>query len=149
MPELAQLGAADIPEVMRIERIPAHAEFIGRFTPEEHAAELAKPDCRYFGFRVGNRLAGFAIMQDLDGPTALVRRIAVDAVERGTGTQLLRAVIDWTFATTAACAVTLDVYRGNPRARHVYERQGFTYDREDEIHVYLSLPRERWALLRG
>jgi RimJ/RimL family protein N-acetyltransferase len=58
-------------------------------------------------------------------------------------------VLDWVFETTDAEAVTLDVYRGNPRARRVYDREGFVYEREDEVHVYMALQRARWAELKA
>ena len=43
----------------------------------------------------------------------------------------------------------LDVALGNPRGRHVYEREGFeAYDRDD-FHDLMRIPRERWRALRG
>jgi RimJ/RimL family protein N-acetyltransferase len=147
--DLVHLSPADIPEVMRIERLPGYEEFVGRFTDEEHAAEMACAQSRYFGLREDGRLLGFVILQDLAEPRVLLRRIAVDDVGRGVGTRLLRGVLDWVFETTDAEAVTLDVYRGNPRARRVYDREGFVYEREDEVHVYMALQRARWARLKA
>src|SRR5512140_2200850 len=141
MAKLSELAPADIAEVMRIERLPGYEAFIGRFDADEHAVQFALPTTRYFGARTGAGLAGFVILQRLDQPTVLLRRIAVDGVERGTGTALLRAVMDWVFENTPAEALKLDVALGNPRARHVYEREGFVQYDADDIHYFLSIPR--------
>ena len=147
--ELDALAPADIAEVMRIERLPGYEATVGRFEAGEHADQLARADVRYFGLREAAGLAGFVILQELDQPTVLLRRIAVSQVERGVGTQLVRAVLDWVFVELSAEAVRLDVATGNPRGRHVYEREGFeAYDRDD-IHDLMRIPRERWRALRG
>lgn len=142
---LSTLTPADIPEIMRIERLPGYDALVGRFEAHEHANEFAAPDAAYFGLREGDRLTGFVILQKLDQPTVLLRRIAVDGVGRGTGTALLRAAMDWVFEQTSAQALKLDVHVGNDRARHVYEREGFSRYDADTVHIFLSIPRSRWA----
>lgn len=146
--DLSPLTPDDIPEIMRIERLPGYEAVVGRFEADEHAEQFASADACYFGLRDGDRLAGFVIMQEIRASTVLLRRIAVGQPERGVGTRLVRGVMDWTFETTAAQALKLDVHVGNPRARHVYEREGFTQYAEDEVHHFLSIPRERWAEMR-
>jgi RimJ/RimL family protein N-acetyltransferase len=147
--DLSPLTPADIPEVMRIERLPGYDAVVGRFTAEEHADQFASPDACYFGLRDGGRLAGFVIMQEIHAPTVLLRRIAVSEPERGTGTRLVRGVMDWTFQTTSARALKLDVHVENARAKHVYEREGFAQYDEDDLHYFMRIPRERWMALRG
>lgn len=147
--DLSPLTPDDIPEVMRIERMPGYDAVVGRFTAEEHAEQFASADACYFGLRDGERLLGFVIMQEIREPTVLLRRIAVGEPERGVGTRLVRGVMDWTFETTNAQALKLDVHLENPRARHVYEREGFTQYDEDDVHYFMSIPRARWAELRG
>lgn len=122
---------------------------VGRFTAEEHAEQFASPDACYFGLRDGVRLSGFVIMQDIRAATVLLRRIAVGVPEHGFGTRLVRGVMDWTFETTRADALKLDVHVDNARARHVYEREGFTQYDADAVHHFMSIPRARWAELRG
>jgi len=147
--DLSPLTPADIPEVMRIERTPGYDAVVGRFGADEHAAQMASSEVRYFGVREGEGLAGFVILQELDAPTVLLRRIAVSTVETGVGTRLVRGVMDWVFETTPAVAMKLDVALGNPRAKHVYEREGFRQYDEDDVHYFMQIPRERWAQLRG
>lgn len=149
MMQLSPLTPADIPEVVRLERLPGYDAFIGRFEAEEHAAQFASPEARYFGLRDGARLAGFVILQEFTAPTILLRRIAVAEPGGGRGTALLRQVMDWVFQETPAEALKLDVALGNARAKHVYEREGFAQYDVDEVHYFLRIPRERWTELRG
>ncbi|HVI34193.1 GNAT family N-acetyltransferase [Phenylobacterium sp.] len=150
MAPLAPLTPDDIPEVMRLERLPGYDAFIGRFEAGEHAALMASEDARYFGVRKdGGGLSGFAILQQMREPMVLLRRIAVESPGGGAGTRLLRAVTDWVFETTPAEALELDVALGNARAQHVYAREGFTEFRPpDEVHYFLKITRARWATLR-
>jgi Acetyltransferases, including N-acetylases of ribosomal proteins len=149
MAVLSPLSSADIPEVMRLERLPGYETFIGQFTAEEHAAEFASADSRYFGVRADERLAGFVIFQELSAPVVLLRRIAVAEPGGGLGTAMLREAMDWVFQETPAEGLKLDVVRDNPRARRVYEREGFEHYDVDETHYFLSISRTRWEMLRG
>ena len=142
---LSPLAPDDIGEVMRLERRPGYEAFVGRWTAEAHAAEMASPRARYFGLRQDGGLAGFVILQELDLPTVLLRRIAVDTAERGVGGRLLGAISDWVFGETHAQALRLEVAHGNDRAHHVYVRAGYEDDGQDDVHVFMRLPRERWA----
>jgi len=146
---LSALTPADIPEVMRIERMPGYEATVGRFEAEEHAEQMARADVRYVGLREGDGLAGFVILQDYDQPTVLLRRIAVSQQDGGIGSWLVGAVMDRVFETTPAEALRLEVALNNPRGRFVYERQGFEVYGEDGVHHFLKVPRERWRALRG
>ncbi|MFI7890097.1 GNAT family N-acetyltransferase [Streptomyces sp. CACIS-1.16CA] len=53
---------------------------------------------------------------------------------RGIGSAVLRGVLDR--ADAERQPVRLDVLRGSP-ARHLYERHGFTLEREDAVDVFL------------
>jgi len=146
---LSPLDPGDIPEVMRIERLPGYEAFVGRWDADEHAAEMASPEARYLGVRDGGRLSGFVILQKFHEPSVRLRRIAVDGVERGLGTRMLREAMDWVFKTTPAEALHLDVHVDNARAFHVYQREGLTEEGMDSLHRLMSIPRARWAALRG
>jgi RimJ/RimL family protein N-acetyltransferase len=149
MADLVSLSEEDLAEVMRIERLPGYDAFIGRFTLEEHRAEFISPAAHYLGFRKPGGLTGFVILQQFDQPQILLRRIAIETVERGTGTRLLREVMDWVFDTTAATQLDLNVREANPRARGVYSREGFEDVGFADDHYKMAIPRERWASLRN
>jgi RimJ/RimL family protein N-acetyltransferase len=150
---LSPLTPADISEIMRLERGPGYEELVGRWDAEEHAAEMASPLARYFGLREGVGLAGFVMLQELDHPTVLLRRIAVSEPGRGTGGILLRGVIDWVFGETDAEGLRLDVLPHNARAQRAYGREGLEAYGDAVIHgaphILMSIPRDRWAELRG
>ena len=147
--QLSPLTPADIPEVMRIERLPGYEASVGRFEADEHAEQMARADVRYVGVREGDGLAGFVIVQEFDQPTVLLRRIAVSRQDGGVGSWLVGAVMDQVFSDTPAEALRLEVMQTNPRGRFVYERQGFEVYGEGNGHYFLKVPRERWQALRG
>lgn len=147
---LAALTPADIPEVMRIERLPGYGAYLGRWDADEHAAELASTDARYFGVREGAGLAGFVILQRFREPSVRLRRIAVDGVERGLGTRILREVMDWVFERSDATALHLDVHVDNARAQHVYTREGFVDQGQfDAQHRLMEISRAGWTARRS
>jgi RimJ/RimL family protein N-acetyltransferase len=47
---------------------------------------------------------------------------------KGYGTEMIRALVGWAFATLRLERIWLDVYAFNPRARRVYERVGFVHE---------------------
>jgi RimJ/RimL family protein N-acetyltransferase len=149
MLRLQPLAIADIPEVMRLERLPFCAGMVGAFSHEKHAAEMASPDARYVGFRDGAALAGFAMLQDFREPIVRLRRIVVAEPACGVGTALLRAVMAWVFDSTPAAGLRLHVRGDNARARRVYLREGFVDTLSDASGYRMSIARERWLSLRA
>lgn len=152
----------DIPAIMAIERTPAYALFIGSFDADEHAAHMASTDARYLVWREDGRLLAFAILQKLDDPNRIVllKRIAAADTDSGLSGRLLPAVIDHVFETTEANRFELNVSNVNPRAEHIYRREGFVHEgtvrevywREGEgyysSHLFAMLRREWEALPR-
>lgn len=79
--------------------------------------------------------------------------------DRGFGTEAMRLVLAHAFETVGLHRVELEVLEFNPRARHVYERLGFTFegtrreslrgeDRWFDAHL-MALLADNWALHRG
>ena len=122
-----QATEADIPAIMEVERMPGFEEFVGRWSHDEHAAEMARPSVRYFVLRRGGSIDGFAILQGVGNPDGRVhlKRIAVRNAGSGDGSRLLREVLRILYATTETNRVDLDVYKTNDRARRAYEKAGF------------------------
>lgn len=143
---LVDLTPADIAECMRIERLPGYDAFVGQWTAEEHANEMASPAARYLGWRTDEGLAGFVIFQRYLDPVVRLRRIAVTQPDGGTGARLLLAVIDWLFERNPASAIDLHVRPANERAIKVYSREGFVMAQpEDDDAETMILTRERRA----
>lgn len=148
---------ADLPAIMRIERTPGYELFIGHWELAEHQAHLASTDARYFVWRDGG-VAGFAILQGFDAPhpSRLLKRLGVARPGKGAGTAFLRALMKWVFETTDTHRFELQCNMVNPRALHVYEREGFTVEgvkrdvyRMDDgsfsSSAFLSILRPEWA----
>ena len=120
----------DIPAIMAIELNPDYALFIGNFTAEAHAANMASDDFRYFAWREDGRLVAFAILAKLTDPSdvVLLKRLGSSLTDTGVGRRMMPALIDWVFETTSANRFELDVSSANPRAEHVYRREGFLHE---------------------
>lgn len=120
----------DIPAIMAIERDPTYALFIGNFSAEAHAANMASDDYRYFAWREAGRLAAFAILAKLTDPAdvVLLKRLGSSVTDTGLSRRLMPALIDWVFLNTSANRFELDVSSANPRAERVYRREGFVHE---------------------
>ena len=149
---------ADIPAIMTIERSPGFDSLVGRWSAEEHAAEMAKPSARYFIMRDGDQPAGFVMIQRLgEGHgKAHLRRIAVAEPGKGAGIRLINGVLDWLYTETDVNRIDLDVYVENERAKRSYEKAGFQvegrlrdYHRNDDGTYrdmwLMSILRRDWA----
>jgi RimJ/RimL family protein N-acetyltransferase len=149
---------ADIPAIMEIERAPGFEDFVGRWSHEQHAAELAKDSTRYFVLRDGGTVKGFAIFQHIGDPDRRVhlKRIVVTDTGRGSGSRLLCSALDWLYTETETNRVDLDLFVENERARRAYEKAGFIVEgRLREYHrsvdgrlrdaLIMSILRKDWA----
>ena len=127
---LEPAAPSDIPAIMAIERIADYAVYLGNFTAEEHAARMADADYRYFAWHEDGRLIAFAILAKLTDPSdvVLLKRLGSSVTDRGVGRMMMPALIDWVFENTPANRLELDVSSANPRAEHVYRREGFVHE---------------------
>jgi RimJ/RimL family protein N-acetyltransferase len=146
-----QATPSDIPAIMAVERMPGFEGLVGRFSHDEHEAEMAKQSVRYLVARdERGDVGGFALLQGVGDPDGRVhlKRIAVREVGRGTGSALLGATVAWLFSETDANRVDLDVFVENERARRAYEKAGFTIEgRLREYHrVADGSYRDMWLM---
>lgn len=135
--------AADLPEIMEIERQPGFEHLVGRSTLEFHTRAMADPDHAYFvGLAPDGRIEGFAILRDVENPqhNTCLKRLAVRVPGNGFGKPFLGDVIAWVFENTETHRLWLDHIITNDRARHVYEENGFVRE---------GISREAYALPGG
>lgn len=121
----------DIPAIMRLERGDGFEHLVGRWSAEQHAAEMAFPGSHYIVAQdAAGSTHGFLLLQRLDDPDlcAHLRRIAVAQPGQGLGGLLLQAALAHVFGNTQAHRFQLHVYVDNERARRVYVRAGFVQD---------------------
>ena len=149
---------ADIPAIMAIERTPDFEEVVGRWSHEQHAAEMAKESVRYFVVRDHGEVTAFAIFQQIGEPDRRVhlKRIVVREAGSGVGSRLLSRALDWLYTETDTNRVDLDLFVENERARRAYEKLGFIVEgRLRDYHrsvdgrirdaLIMSIVRKDWA----
>jgi len=117
----------DIPAIMRLERGEGFEGLVGRWSAEQHAAEMALPGSHYLVARRSHEVAGFVMLQQIDDPNGCVhlRRIAVSHPGAGLGAVLLDAALAHAFADASTHRVQLRVFPDNERALRAYRRIGF------------------------
>ena len=141
---------ADIPSLMRIERREGYEHLVGRWTAEQHAAEMEVPGSLYLVDRPepGAEARGFAMLQHLDSSDlgATLRRIAVADPGEGRGAALLTATLAHVFGETSVHRLQLYVYPENERAHRAYRRAGFVED--GLVRDFRRMPDGRFRSMR-
>ncbi len=108
------------------------AAFIGQFTPEAWAAELAQPDLTIRLAEEDGALVGFAKISDVtlpvehDGNAVELRQLYLAETAKGRG--VADALMAWLFERARARdadEIVLSVWSGNDRAKAFYARHGF------------------------
>ncbi|WP_113486709.1 GNAT family N-acetyltransferase [Rhizobium cremeum] len=125
---LRRASPDDVGFIMETERLPGYDYFIGRYSVDEHKRYMASEAFAYLiGEDVTGSPVGFAILNELDNRDGNVclKRVAVAVPDRGCGSQLVSATIDFAFRETEAFRLWLTVVRGNGRALCVYRKSGF------------------------
>lgn len=131
MTDIASASLDDVPAMMALERGEGYEHVVGRWSAEQHVAEMALPGSHYLVARdASGAPQGFVMLQRLDDPDlcAHLRRIAVARPGEGLGAALLGAALAHVFRGTRAHRFQLYVYIENERARRAYSRAGFLED---------------------
>ncbi|MER9568955.1 GNAT family N-acetyltransferase [Mesorhizobium opportunistum] len=153
---LRRVAAADIPFIMRTERLEGYEALVGRWEEARHMAALADSRYAYFVAEADGTPLGFAILRDWASPehATLVERVAVAEPGRGLGTAMMRAVVDAAFTETDVHRLWICCFPENLRARRSYETIGFVaegvarssafFRGEHRDELVLSLLRPEW-----
>lgn len=114
----------------------ADADTAGYIIPyplQRHREEFARPEILYLAIHTEDALLGFILLAlDLDGTSVECRRIVVAAKGAGTGQAALAALEGYCLKTLGRKRLWLDVFEHNQRARHVYEKLGYTLCGRDQ-----------------
>ncbi len=122
---------ADMDFVVRAEQDPENRPFITPWSHERHAAALEDPDIAHrIVERGGSGPAGFLILAGLANShqSLELRRLVVTQKGQGVGRAVLQLVKQLAFARPDVHRLWLDVKLGNPRARSLYESEGFVLE---------------------
>jgi diamine N-acetyltransferase len=124
--------AADIPAIMEIERQPGYERLVGRWSADEHVRNISTPGYLYLVHDDDSGLPdAFAALSGLghgDG-NVLINRMIVRTPGQGTGTIVLKALMQLAFEGAPTRRLWLRVLPDNLRAQHVYRSQGFADER--------------------
>jgi len=115
--------------VMAAEGHPDNRPFVTRWTRTLHEECLTHPDLAHLVIesRADGRAAGYVILAGLASPAEAVelRRIVVTEKGRGFGRETLRLIAGLALEVLGTRRLWLDVRANNPRARRLYEEEGF------------------------
>jgi len=129
---LRPTGPADLDWVLEVEAHPENAPFVTRWTRGEHAAALDHSDMRHFVIETvpDGRLVGYVILAGLGGARdgLELRRIVVTDKGCGYGREALRLIKTMAFRDLGAPRLWLDVRTNNPKAKRLYEEEGFVIE---------------------
>lgn len=149
---------ADIPFLMVAERQPGYDKLVGRFTEDEHRANLADPTAAYqLAVSDDENPLGFVLFWTLDDVhrNLYIKRVVVASPNKGTGTAMMRLCLDWAFGDAGAERVWLTHLPDNHRARALYTKLSFqqegvlrhAYGRADGTRgdlIQMSLLKSEW-----
>ena len=125
---------ADLDWVLAAEGHPENAPFVTQWTRGRHEAAFDDPDARHLVIeRVADgRAVGYVILAGLlgRGDGIELRRIVVTEKGHGHGRATLRLIKRMALVDLRARRLWLDVRRNNPKARSLYEDEGFVIEGE-------------------
>jgi diamine N-acetyltransferase len=125
---------ADLGWVLAAEHHPDNAPFVTQWTRDQHGAALDDPDTRHLVIEraADGRAVGYVILAGLlgRGDGIELRRIVVTEKGRGHGRATLRLIKRMALVDLHAHRLWLDVRTNNPKAKHLYEEEGFVIEGE-------------------
>ncbi len=120
---------SDLPFVIAAEHQAHQLAYVGRWSEAQHQAAIDSAEKAHLILEQvrDNTPVGYAILEGLTNPnhSILLRRIVVTETGQGYGRAALRQLKQMVFETYGAHRFWLDVKDFNPRARHLYESEGF------------------------
>ena len=144
---LRRTAPADLGWVLAAEGDPVNRPFVTQWTRQEHEDTLDHPDTRHLivetvadGCAVGYViLAGLAAA----GQGVELRRIVITDKGRGYGRETLRLIKKMALDDLRTRRLWLDVRTNNPRAKQLYEEEGFVVEgTAPDGLIILSIRRE-------
>jgi RimJ/RimL family protein N-acetyltransferase len=123
---------SDLDYVLSLERAADNRPFITPWDRTQHEAAVRFPDFRHFIIESGDDWAqsGFVILVGLRNQhhNVELKRIVVARKGQGVGRACVRRLKRMAFDDLGAHRFWLDVKSNNPRARAMYESEGFKLD---------------------
>ena len=126
---------------MGLEAAPENAPYVTQWSRAEHVATLADPDARHLIVERDGERVGFVILADLTLASRVrqILRLVIAAKGEGIGRATLREAARICFEEHDAARVWLDVREENARARHLYESEGYVFERRSDTEPGLLI----------
>lgn len=121
----------DIEYVMRLERAEGNRDFVFQNTYKEHKSNIDSTENMLFIVqdRESSEKSAF-ILCNYKRPydSFELRRIVIETKCKGTGSELISALIKYAFEVVKANRFWLDVFTDNERAVHLYNKLGMVHE---------------------
>jgi len=139
--------SADLDWVLAAESHPENRPFVTQWTRQGHEETLDHPDTRHLIVEsvTDGRAVGYVILAGLAaaGQGVELRRIVITDKGRGYGRETLRLIKMMALEDLRTRRLWLDVRTNNPRAKQLYEEEGFVVEgTAPDGLIILSIRRE-------
>jgi diamine N-acetyltransferase len=120
----------DLDYVLEAEAHPDNRDYVGQWTKEQHRSAQEGTDTVHLIIEADLEPSGYLIIAGLENPARSIEltRLVITEKGQGLGRDVLRLVKRCAFNRWNAHRLWLDVRSNNPRARHLYESEGFTLE---------------------
>lgn len=117
----------DLDFVLEAENHPDNRDYITQWTREQHRKAIEGTDSAHLIIEADLEPAGYLIINGLNNPARSIElmRLVITEKGNGIGRDVLRLAKRCAFKRWNAHRLWLDVRSNNPRARHLYESEGF------------------------
>ena len=144
---LRRTESADLDWVLAAEAGPENRPYVTQWTRREHESALDHPDTshRIVETVADARAVGYVILAGLSsaGQAVELRRIVITDKGRGYGRETLRLIKTIALDELRTRRLWLDVRANNPKAKRLYEAEGFAMESTNEDGlIILSIRRE-------
>lgn len=118
---------SDLDFVIHAENHPDNRDFISQWTKEQHRKALEDTDTVHLIVEADLEPTGYMILAGLNDPAGSMEllRLVVTEKGKGIGRDVLKLAKRCAFTRWNAHRLWLDVRSNNPRARQLYESEGF------------------------
>lgn len=144
---LRRTESADLDWVLEAEGAPENRPYVTQWMRREHESALDHPDIshRIVETVADRRPVGYVILAGLSsaGEAVELRRMVITDKGRGYGRDTLRLIKTIALDDLGTRRLWLDVRTNNPKAKRLYETEGFVEEsRTEDGLIILSIRRE-------
>ena len=136
MVNIRESSETELESFLAMERQPHAKAFINSIDLLTHKRNFSKPDIVYLSIENNSgELAGyFILVSDSEKKEVEFRRIVIDHSQQGIGQIAISEMEIYCGDKLNAERIWLDVYEDNARGKHVYEKLGYKYFRDEIYH---------------